>query len=92
MKPERRDADTSPEKTIPTGEGPNGISTLVVESNTPGISLGANERKMVWNAQPTRAVMFENARVPVVNRLSDEGMGFRIAMAGLDCGRLNIGA
>ncbi len=74
------------------GEGPNGISTLVVEGNTPGISLGANERKMGWNAQPTRAVMFENVRVPVANRLGDEGMGFRIAMAGLDGGRLNIGA
>ncbi len=74
------------------GEGPGGISTLVVEGNTPGISFGANERKMGWNAQPTRAVIFENARVPVANRLGDEGMGFRIAMAGLDGGRLNIGA
>jgi alkylation response protein AidB-like acyl-CoA dehydrogenase len=74
------------------GEGPNGISTLVVEGNLPGISLGANERKMGWNAQPTRAVMFENVRVPVANRLGDEGMGFRIAMAGLDGGRINIGA
>jgi alkylation response protein AidB-like acyl-CoA dehydrogenase len=74
------------------GEGPNGISALVVEGNLPGISLGANERKMGWNAQPTRAVMFENVRVPVANRLGDEGMGFRIAMAGLDGGRINIGA
>ena len=74
------------------GEGPNGISALVVEGNLPGISLGANERKMGWNAQPTRAVMFENARGPVANRLGDEGMGFRIAMAGLDGGRINIGA
>ena len=74
------------------GEGPGGVSTLVVEGNTPGISLGANERKMGWNAQPTRAVIFENARVPVANRLGEEGMGFRIAMAGLDGGRLNIGA
>ena len=74
------------------GEGPGGISTLVVEGNTPGISLGANERKMGWNAQPTRAVIFENARVPVANRLGEEGMGFRIAMAGLDGGRLNIAA
>jgi len=74
------------------GEGPNGISTLVVEGNLPGISLGANERKMGWNAQPTRAVMFENVRVPVANRLGDEGIGFRVAMAGLDGGRLNIGA
>jgi alkylation response protein AidB-like acyl-CoA dehydrogenase len=74
------------------GEGPNGISTLVVEGDLPGISFGANERKMGWNAQPTRAVMFENVRVPVANRLGDEGMGFRIAMAGLDGGRINIGA
>jgi butyryl-CoA dehydrogenase len=74
------------------GEGPSGISTLVVEGNLPGISLGANERKMGWNAQPTRAVMFENVRVPVANRLGDEGMGFKIAMAGLDGGRINIGA
>ncbi|MDQ8730827.1 acyl-CoA dehydrogenase family protein [Bradyrhizobium sp. LHD-71] len=74
------------------GEGPGGISTLVVEGDLPGISLGANERKMGWNAQPTRAVMFENVRVPVGNRLGEEGMGFRIAMAGLDGGRLNIGA
>ena len=73
-------------------EGPGGISTLVVEGNLPGISFGANERKMGWNAQPTRAVIFENVRVPVANRLGDEGMGFRIAMAGLDGGRLNIGA
>jgi alkylation response protein AidB-like acyl-CoA dehydrogenase len=74
------------------GEGPGGISTVVVEGSTPGISLGANERKMGWNAQPTRAVIFDNVRVPVANRLGDEGMGFRIAMAGLDGGRINIGA
>jgi alkylation response protein AidB-like acyl-CoA dehydrogenase len=74
------------------GEGPNGISALVVEGNLPGISFGANERKMGWNAQPTRAVMFENVRVPVANRLGDEGIGFRVAMAGLDGGRINIGA
>ena len=74
------------------GEGPGGISALVVEGNTPGILLGANERKMGWNAQPTRAVMFENARVPVANRLGEEGIGFKIAMAGLDGGRINIAA
>src|ERR1700691_1603287 len=74
------------------GEGPAGISTLVVPGDTPGISLGANERKMGWNAQPTRAVVFQDARVPVGNRLGEEGIGFRIAMAGLDGGRLNIGA
>jgi butyryl-CoA dehydrogenase len=73
-------------------DGPGGISTLVVEGDTPGLSFGNNERKMGWNAQPTRAVMFENARVPVANRLGDEGIGFKIAMAGLDGGRLNITA
>lgn len=74
------------------GEGAAGISTLVVEAGTPGLSFGAEERKMGWNAQPTRAVIFENARVPVVNRLGEEGIGFKIAMAGLDGGRLNIAA
>jgi len=74
------------------GEGAGGISTLVIDTNTPGVSFGANERKMGWNAQPTRAVMFENARVAVANRLGDEGIGFKIAMAGLDGGRLNIAA
>src|SRR6202790_814018 len=73
-------------------DGPGGISTLVVEGDTPGLSFGANERKMGWNAQPTRAVIFENARVPVENRLGDEGIGFKIAMAGLDGGRINIAA
>ena len=72
--------------------GASGISTLVVEKDTPGLSFGANERKMGWNAQPTRQVIFEDARVPVANRLGDEGIGFKIAMAGLDGGRLNIGA
>ena len=74
------------------GAGPSGISTLVVPGDTPGISLGANERKMGWNAQPTRAVVFQDARVPVENRLGEEGIGFKIAMAGLDGGRLNIAA
>ncbi|MEW6642738.1 MAG: isobutyryl-CoA dehydrogenase [Pseudomonadota bacterium] len=74
------------------GDGPAGISTLVVEGDTPGLSFGANERKMGWNAQPTRTVIFENARVPIANRLGDEGIGFKIAMAGLDGGRLNIAA
>jgi alkylation response protein AidB-like acyl-CoA dehydrogenase len=72
--------------------GASGISTLVVEKDTPGLSFGANEKKMGWNAQPTRAVIFEDARVPVANRLGEEGIGFKIAMSGLDGGRLNIGA
>src|SRR6201994_2807855 len=78
---------------VRTGEGgPGGISTLVVEGDTPGVSFGINERKMGWNAQPTCAVIFENARVPLANRLGDEGIGFKIAMAGLDGGRINIAA
>ena len=78
---------------VRTGEpGPAGISTLVVEKGTPGLSFGAEEKKMGWNAQPTRAVIFEGCRVPVANRLGEEGIGFKIAMAGLDGGRLNIGA
>ncbi len=78
---------------VRTGEeGPGGISTLVVEGGTPGLKFGADEKKMGWNAQPTRAVIFENCRVPVGNRLGPEGIGFKIAMAGLDRGRLNIGA
>ena len=74
------------------GAGASGISTLVVPGDTAGISLGANERKMGWNAQPTRAVVFQDVRVPVANRLGEEGIGFKIAMAGLDGGRLNIAA
>ncbi|AMJ63145.1 isobutyryl-CoA dehydrogenase [Bosea sp. PAMC 26642] len=78
---------------VRTGEaGPSGISTLVVEKGAPGLSFGANEKKMGWNAQPTAAVIFENCRVPAANRLGPEGIGFKIAMAGLDGGRLNIGA
>ena len=73
-------------------DGPSGISALVVPGDTLGISLGPNERKMGWNAQPTRQVTFAECRVPVANRLGEEGIGFKIAMAGLDGGRLNIGA
>ncbi len=74
------------------GEGANGISTFIVEGDSTGLSFGNNERKMGWNAQPTRAVIFENVRVPADNRIGDEGFGFRIAMAGLDGGRMNIAA
>ncbi len=73
-------------------DGPNGISTFVVEGETPGLTFGPNERKMGWNAQPTRQVVFADCRVPAANLLGEEGIGFRIAMAGLDGGRLNIGA
>lgn len=74
------------------GEGPAGISAIVVEGGTPGLSFGPDERKMGWNAQPTRAVVFDDCRVPVANRLGPEGDGFRYAMRGLDGGRLNIAA
>ncbi len=74
------------------GEGASGISAFIVPGDTAGISFGANERKMGWNAQPTRAVIFQDVRVPVANRLGDEGSGFKIAMSGLDGGRLNISA
>ena len=74
------------------GKGAGGISTFLVPGDAAGISFGADERKMGWNAQPTRAVGFADVRVPAGNRLGDEGMGFRIAMAGLDGGRLNIAA
>ena len=76
-----------------TGEaGAAGISTFVVDAGTPGLMFGAEERKMGWNAQPTRAVIFEGARVPAANRLGAEGDGFKIAMGGLDGGRLSIAA
>ena len=76
-----------------TGEdGPKGISTLVVPKDAPGLSFGPSESKMGWHMQPTRQVIFEDCKVPAENLLSGEGAGFRIAMAGLDGGRLNIAA
>jgi alkylation response protein AidB-like acyl-CoA dehydrogenase len=76
-----------------TGEGgPRGISTIVVEKGTRGLSYGAPEKKLGWKSQPTAMVMFEGCRVPAANRIGEEGQGFRIAMAGLDGGRLNIAA
>ena len=78
---------------VRTGEdGPKGVSCLVVEKGTPGLSFGKKERKMGWNSQPTAQVIFEDCRVPVANRIGAEGEGFRIAMMGLDGGRINIGA
>ncbi|HEX8301950.1 acyl-CoA dehydrogenase family protein [Sphingomonas sp.] len=73
-------------------EGPKGISCLVIEKDMPGVSFGAKERKLGWNASPTAGVTFENVRVPAENIVGGEGEGFRIAMMGLDGGRLNIGA
>ncbi|MDN3568677.1 acyl-CoA dehydrogenase family protein [Paeniroseomonas aquatica] len=74
------------------GEGPGGVSALLIPKETPGLSFGANEKKMGWNAQPTRSVIFDGARVPAGALLGEEGQGFRFAMAGLDGGRLNIAA
>ncbi|WP_040805137.1 acyl-CoA dehydrogenase family protein [Nocardia concava] len=73
-------------------EGARGISAFIVPADTPGLSFGANERKMGWNAQPTRQVILDHARVPAANLLGAEGNGFRIAMNGLNGGRLNIAA
>ena len=76
---------------VRTGEdGPKGISTVVVEKGAAGLSFGAPERKMGWNAQPTAIVNFDNVRVPVSSRVGGEGQGFSFAMAGLDGGRVNI--
>ena len=78
---------------VRTGEeGPRGVSTIVVEKGTPGLSFGAKEKKMGWNNQPTAIVSFDDCRVPVENLVGAEGEGFRIAMSGLDGGRLNIAA
>ncbi len=73
-------------------EGPKGISCLVIEKDMPGVSFGAQERKLGWHSQPTAQVNFDNVRVPAENLVGAEGEGFRIAMMGLDGGRLNIGA
>lgn len=76
-----------------TGEdGPKGISTFVVDKDTPGLGFGAQEKKMGWNSQPTAIVSFDDCRIPAANLLGKEGDGFRYAMMGLDGGRLNIAA
>ncbi|XP_064489670.1 isobutyryl-CoA dehydrogenase, mitochondrial-like [Ornithodoros turicata] len=72
------------------GRGPKGISTVVVEKGTPGLSFGKKEKKLGWNTQPTRMVIFEDCRVPVSHRLGEEGKGFTFAMHGLNGGRVNI--
>jgi alkylation response protein AidB-like acyl-CoA dehydrogenase len=78
---------------VRTGEdGPRGISCVLVEKGTSGLSFGRPERKLGWNSQPTCTVTFEDCRVPVANRLGAEGEGFRFAMMGLDGGRINIAA
>ncbi len=73
-------------------EGARGISAFILEKGMEGLSFGANEQKMGWRAQPTRQVIMENVRVPKENLLGEPGQGFKIAMSGLDGGRLNIGA
>ena len=78
---------------VRTGEdGPGGISCVVVEKTARGVSFGKPERKMGWNSQPTTSVSFQDCLVPVENRVGAEGSGFRIAMMGLDGGRINIAA
>ena len=74
------------------GAGPKGISCIAVEKGSPGLSFGAREKKLGWKSQPTAMVNFENCRVPAANLIGNEGDGFKIAMAGLDGGRLNIAA
>jgi len=73
-------------------EGAKGISALVIEKDMPGVSFGAQEKKLGWHSQPTCQVNFDEVRVPAENLVGAEGEGFRIAMMGLDGGRLNIGA
>lgn len=73
-------------------EGPRGISCFVVEKEMPGVSFGAQERKLGWHSQPTAQVNLDGVRVPAENLVGQEGEGFRFAMMGLDGGRLNIGA
>ena len=74
------------------GEGPAGVSCLLVEKGTPGLSFGANEVKLGWKSQPTAQVNFQDCPVPKSNLIGEEGQGFKIAMSALDGGRLNIGA
>lgn len=74
------------------GPGAKNISAFIVEKDTPGLSFGPNEIKMGWNCQPTRQVIMQDLRIPLANLLGSEGDGFRIAMSGLNGGRVNIGA
>jgi len=74
------------------GEGADGITCIAVEKDAPGLSFGKLEKKLGWNSQPTTAVIFQDCRVPVANRIGEQGDGFKIAMQGLDGGRINIGA
>ena len=73
-------------------DSPKGVSAMLIEDGTEGLSFGAEERKMGWRAQPTAQVQFDDCKVPADHLLGEEGKGFRYAMAGLDGGRLNIAA
>jgi alkylation response protein AidB-like acyl-CoA dehydrogenase len=73
-------------------EGAKGVSAFIIPLGTPGLSFGANEKKMGWKSQPTKQVILDEVRIPVENRIGEEGQGFKFAMAGLDGGRLNIAA
>jgi len=73
-------------------EGPKGISAFIVEKGQDGLSFGTPEKKLGWNSSPTAQTIFDNVKVPVENRVGAEGDGFKFAMAGLDGGRINIGA
>jgi len=78
---------------VRTGEGgPKGVSAVLVENPTEGLSFGANERKMGWRSQPTAQVQFDDCKIPADHLIGEEGRGFSYAMAGLDGGRLNIAA
>jgi len=78
---------------VRTGDNsPKGISCVLVEKNTPGLSFGKKEKKLGWNSQPTRAVILENCKIPITNLIGKEGDGFKIAMKALDGGRVNIAA
>ena len=74
------------------GEGPKGISCVIVEKDTPGLSFGKRENKLGWHSQATAMVFFENCRVPIKNRIGEEGQGFNIALSALNGGRINIAA
>jgi butyryl-CoA dehydrogenase len=73
-------------------EGARGISALLIDKNTPGLSFGKREQKLGWHSQPTTMVFFDNCKVPITNRLGEEGEGFKIALSGLNGGRINIAA
>ena len=84
------DTDVLVVMTRTSGAGPKGVTALLIAADAEGVQYGKKEHKMGWNAQPTRMITFDNVRVPVAQRLGEEGQGFAIAMEGLDGGRINI--